>query len=248
MNGKQLAKGWSVMRAAAMALIACMMCIGVAFATTGTQVVKEAGIRAVVAEYVRERTAGLGVETEIRKMAPIGDLKLPAGTVSYEVQAPRSWEGWGRANLALIVRVDDRVQRNIPVTVDVEALADAVVAAHPLARGDIITSDDVTVQKRDISSVNGRVYRSIDEVVGKRVKNAVRANTPLSGASIEKVPLVKSGQLVTIIAESPALRLTATGKARGNGAEGDIIKVQNMGSLKEIPARVIDVGTVQVDF
>ncbi|HMN01771.1 flagellar basal body P-ring formation chaperone FlgA [Geobacter anodireducens] len=219
-----------------------------AFAVPTTQTIPNARVKEAITEFVRQKTDGLGMETALRRVGFQGDLKLPAGEVGFEVAAPNRWEGWGKANLALIVRVNDRVERNISIPVEVEALADTVVASHPLARGDIITSDDVTVQKRDISSVNGRVYRSIDEVVGKRVKNAVRANTPLSGASIEKMPLVKSGQLVTIIAESPSLRLTATGKARGNGAEGDIIRVLNMGSLKEIPARVIDVGTVQVDF
>lgn len=219
-----------------------------AFAAPATQTIPNARVKEAIAEFVRQKTDGLGMETTLRRVGFQGDLKLPAGEVSFEVAAPNRWEGWGKANLALIVRVNERVERNLSVPVEVEALADTVVSSRPLDRGEIISSDDVTVQKRDISSVNGRVFRSIDEVVGKRVKNAVRANTPLSGASLEKVPLVKSGQLVTIIAESPSLRLTATGKARGNGAEGDIIKVQNMGSLKEIPARVIDVGTVQVDF
>lgn len=221
---------------------------GTAFAAPATQVVTEARVREVVADFVRQKTEGLGVETAIRRIGPVPELKIPVGEVTFEVQAPRSWEGWGRANLALVVRVNDRVEKNVPVNVEVEALAETVVALRSLERGDVIGPADVAVQKRDISSLTGKLYRSADEVVGKRAKSAVRANTPLKGDHLEKVPMVKSGQLVTIVAENQAVRLTATGRARGNGAEGDIVMVQNLGSMKEIPARVVESGTVRVDF
>lgn len=219
-----------------------------AFAAPAPQVVSSAKVKAAVTEFVRQKTEGLGIETNLRRIGFQGDLKLPPGDVSFEVAAPSRWEGWGKANLALIVRVNGQVERNLTIPVEVEAIADTVVVLRALERGDVIGPDDVTVQKRDLSSLTGRVYQSVDEVVGKRARVPVRANMPLRGEQLEKVPLVKSGQLVTILIENQAMRLTATGKARGNGAEGDIVKVQNLGSLKEVPARVVDAGTVQVDF
>lgn len=221
----------------------------VAFAASpATQTIPNARVKEAVAEFVRQKTEGLGMETTLKRIGFQGDLKVPAGEVSFDVAAPNRWEGWGKANLAVIVRVNDRVERNISVPVEVEALGDAVVVLRALERGDVIGPNDVTVQRRDISTLTGRVYRSADEVIGKRARMPVRVNMPLRGDQLEKVPLVKSGQLVTILVENQVMRLTATGKARGNGAEGDIVMVQNLGSLKEVPARVIDAGTVQVDF
>jgi flagella basal body P-ring formation protein FlgA len=237
-----------MMRMVAVVVVAVLAVVSLAAAAPAGQVLSEATVKEIVADYVRQRTASLGIETGIRKIGPIADLKLPAGELSYEVQAPRSWEGWGRASLALIVRVNGQVVKNLPVNVEVEALGDTVVALRPLERGDVIGSGDVAVQKRDISTISGRSYRGIDEVLGKRVKVPVRANTPLKGEHLEKIPLVKSGQLVTIIAENNALRLTSTGRARSSGAEGDVVLVQSLASPKEIPARVVDAGTVRVDF
>jgi flagella basal body P-ring formation protein FlgA len=54
--------------------------------------------------------------------------------------------------------------------------------------------------------------------------------------------------MVTIIAENGVFKISVTGKAHSSGAEGDIIRVQNLTSLKEIPAKVIDGSTVQVAF
>ena len=60
--------------------------------------------------------------------------------------------------------------------------------------------------------------------------------------------MIKAGQLVNIIAENERMRISVTGKAKSAGAEGDTITVQNLNSLKELPARVIDAGTVQIVF
>lgn len=236
------------MRLAAVMAVLVLVVGTAAFAAPAFQTIPNARVKEAIAEFVRQKTDGLGMETTLKRIGVQGDLKVPVGEVSFEVAAPNRWEGWGKANLAVIVRVNDRVERNISVPVEVEALGDTVVVLRALERGDVIGPGDVTVQRRDISTLTGRVYRSADEVIGKRARMPVRANMPLRGDQLEKVPLVKSGQLVTILVENQAMRLTATGKARGNGAEGDIVMVQNLGSLKEVPARVIDAGTVQVDF
>ena len=85
-------------------------------------------------------------------------------------------------------------------------------------------------------------------MIGKKARTSLRANQPLRPDQVEKIPLVKSGQMITIIAESGVMRISVTGKARSSGAEGDIIKVQNLTSLKEIPASVVDASTVLVAF
>jgi flagella basal body P-ring formation protein FlgA len=173
---------------------------------------------------------------------------LPSGNVSYEVVSPQEWEGWGRGSLALIVRVDEHVIRNIPLNVEVEVLADVVVTTRSLERGMVVGKGDVSLQKRDMATVPARVCRNIDEAIGKRVRVGTRANSTLRSDYLERPPLVKSGQLVTIIAESDRFRITATGRARGNGAEGETVVVQNLNAQKDIPAVVVDANTVRVEF
>ncbi len=223
-----------------------MVAIGVA-AADGT-VLNEAQVRQVVTDFVRKRTEQLGLEVTIRKIGYRGDLVLPVGAVSYEVLAPRQWEGWGNANLAMLVRVDNRLEKNIPLTVEVEALAEMVVAVRPLERGDVINAGDVALQKRDLAVAPGKVCHALAEVVGKRVRVGMRGNLPVRADYLEKVPLVKSGQLVTIVARNNALYITATGRVRNAAAEGELVQVQNLLSQKEVAARVVDANTVQVEF
>ena len=211
-------------------------------------IVKEAEVRKIISDFLTNRTNGLDIELNIRKIAYSGDIKLPVGKVEYEVVVPRQWEGWGNGNLALIIRVNGHVVRNVPVLVEVEALTDMLVTTRPLERGEVIAAVDVAVQKRDMTGVGGRICRSAGDVVGKRVRNGLRANMPIRSDAVEKVPLVKSGQMVTILLENDAMRITATGQAKDAGGEGDMVMVRNLNSQKYVPARVVDMNTVKVEF
>lgn len=211
-------------------------------------VVREGALRKVVADFIRERTAGLGLDVRIRRIDCQGDVTLPPGRVDYEVIAPRQWDGWGNANLTLLIRVNDRLERNLSIPVEVEALADMVVTVRPLERGEVITPQDVILQKRDLAMAGDRICRTLAEVIGKRVRIGMRGNAPVRDDYVERVPLVKSGQLVTIVLENDVLRLTATGRARSSGAAGDTVLVQNLSSQKEIPAQVVNSTTVRVNF
>jgi flagella basal body P-ring formation protein FlgA len=62
------------------------------------------------------------------------------------------------------------------------------------------------------------------------------------------VPVIRSGQLVTIVAESDGFRMTVTGRAKSSGGVGDIIKVENLASRKQFPARILDSSTVEAGF
>lgn len=211
-------------------------------------VVKEQRIKEVIGDYLLKQKENADIELKIRHIGYKGDVTVPAGKVEFEVVAPRQWEGWGKTTLALIVRVNDSVEKNISIPVEVEALTDMVVAVRPLERGEIVGAADVSIQKRDLATSAGKISRNLDEAIGKRVRMGIRGNAPVRSDYLEKPILVKSGQNVTIIAENDVLRVTSLGRAKNSGAEGDLIRVQNLGSNKDIQARVVDAGTVKVDF
>jgi flagella basal body P-ring formation protein FlgA len=214
----------------------------------GTAVLNEARVRQIVTDYLLQKTKDLGLDVQLKKVGFSGEVALPAGNASYEVVSPQEWEGWGRASLALIVRVDDRVVKNIPLNVEVGALADVVVAVRAMERGMVLESGDVALQKRDLATLPGRTCRTIEEVVGKRVRVGMRGNSPVRSDYLERLPLVKRGQLVTIIAENDKFRITSSGRVKGNGAEGDSVQVQGLNAHKDITAVVVDASTVRVEF
>jgi flagella basal body P-ring formation protein FlgA len=61
-------------------------------------------------------------------------------------------------------------------------------------------------------------------------------------------PVVKRGDLVTIVAETDAIKITTQGVVIENGGKGDMVRVVNTSSKRELFARVKDSKTVEVDF
>jgi flagellar basal body P-ring formation protein FlgA len=205
-------------------------------------------VREAVTAFVTTRTAAMGWDVHLRRISISDSLKLPDGVIDYEVVAPQKWEGWGSITITVLARQKERVLRNIAVRIDVEALADTVVTVRQIEHGTVITADDLALQKRELTQNSRLGIRSIDEAAGKKARTTLRANQPVRADQIERVPLIKSGQMVTIVAENSVIKISVTGKAHSSGAAGDIIRVQNLTSLKEIPAKVIDGSTVQVAF
>jgi flagella basal body P-ring formation protein FlgA len=217
-------------------------------AATYATIDRELQVRELVTSFIATRTAGMGWDVHVRRISVSDAHKLPEGAIEFEIIAPQQWPGWGSVSLSVVARQKERVVRNIPVRVEVEALTDMVVALHQIERDTLISPSDVALQKREITQSSHLSARTIDDVVGKKTRTTLRANQPIRSDQLERQPLIKSGQMVTIIAENSIMRVTVAGKARSSGAEGDSIRVQNLTSLKEIPARVINATTVQVAF
>jgi flagella basal body P-ring formation protein FlgA len=210
---------------------------------------RDAEIRSAVEAYVRQKTAGLGYEIRLKRFSiSSAATALPEGSLEYEIVAPQQWEGWGSTGLAVIVRQGERVLHNIAGRVEVEALAEMAIAVRQIDYGSIVTDGDVALKKLDVSGTQGHYLGTVADVVGKKTRSTIRANAPFRPDQLEKVALIKSGQIVTIVAENDRMRVTLTGKARNAGGEGDVINVQNMNSLKEFPARIKDATTVLVAF
>jgi flagella basal body P-ring formation protein FlgA len=240
-----------IVRRLAIASVVMLLCVSLgqtAQLPVQKQVNRDAEIREAVTAYIKQKTANLGYEIRIKRISFNGNPKLPEGPLDYEVVLPSQWEGWGPANPAVVIRQDDRVVNNISMRVEVEALADMVVTLKQLDHGTIISSTDIAVQKRDVAIVSGKFTGNVSDVIGKQTRTTIKANAVVRTDQVEKVPLVKSGQMVTIVAENAVMKVTVAGKARSAGAEGDIIMVQNLNSLKDIPARVLNATTVQVGF
>src|SRR6185369_8653940 len=209
---------------------------------------REQEIRDVVTSFVTTRTAGMGWDVHIRRITISDPLKSLEGVIDYEIVAPQQWEGWGNISVTVLARQNGRVMRNVTVRIDVEALTDMVVTLRQIEYGGIITAADLSLQKREITQNSHLAARKIDAVIGKKARTTLRANQPVRADQVEKMPLIKSGQMVTILAENSVMKISVNGMAHSSGAEGDIIRVQNLTSLKEIPAKVIDAATVQVAF
>lgn len=208
----------------------------------------EREVKAVVERYLSEKLQGRGWETTITQLSIPQKVRLSKGVRDLEIIAPASWDGWGAVSMALLVRVNGVMEKNLPLRLSVDAKTEMVVANRQLLAGTVLTAGDLSLQQRDVAQAAGLHVRAIEDLVGMKLRTMVRSGAPLRNNQLEKVPVIRSGQLVTILAESDGFRITVTGRAKSAGSVGDIIKVENLDSRKQFPARIVDSSTVEAGF
>ena len=205
-------------------------------------------IKEIVKDFVRRNLPNPRVEVTIKEIRVPEKLVLPGGQVRYEVTSGPRGETLGTFAVGVTFRVNESYERKIWAKVTLEALADAVVTVRALGRYRPITEDDIAVRKIDLSELPANAITDPEEVIGKRTKRAVHSNRVLSTDLVELPPLVKRGDLVTIVAQMEGLKITTLGQVKKKGRQGERIPVLNMDSKKVIFARVLDANTVSVEF
>ncbi len=130
----------------------------------------------------------------------------------------------------------------------VEAEIPVLVAKRPLARHTILSEEDLALELKPASRLPKDVLTNKKEAVGKRLKMSLRAGQLVRAYALEVPPLIKKGALVRIVAEGPGFTVSAVGEARQDGRPGQIIRVRNLSSKREVFARVVDEKTVKVNF
>jgi flagella basal body P-ring formation protein FlgA len=228
----------------------CLFAFAVAgqAATPTSILLPEQEVREAVNRFLMEKLEGRGWEIAIRQLSIPKGVKITSGPRELELVAPSGWNGWGAVSVALVVRVNGVIEKNIPLRLQVDARTDMVTATRQLLAGTVLTLDDLRLQKQDLVQSGGYPVKSLEDVVGKKLRTTVREGTPIRSNQLVSVPVIVSGQLVTIVAENTGIRITVSGRAKSAGGVGDLIRVQNMLSNKEIPARIVDASTVQVGF
>ena len=182
------------------------------------------------------------------KVSEIKGIALAPGEITYEIVPQKGEDYLGATNLLLVFRVNGRVVKKLWVNTHIDVSREVVVSNHLLNRHHIITKEDIRLEKKNLAELPTDVILDPLEVIGKRARRVIDPHVPLRFNFLELPPLVKRGDLVTIVAESDALKITTQGIVTENGCKGEMVRVINTGSRKEVYARVVDSRTVEVDF
>ncbi|MBP2645295.1 MAG: flagella basal body P-ring formation protein FlgA [Firmicutes bacterium] len=134
---------------------------------------------------------------------------------------------------------------NAMLKFDIKAYKNVLVANSNLEAFQVLTTENVRFERRDIGRMTGYIT-DISKVVGLMTHRAITAGMPLNESMLSKPPVVQRGSSVTIIVKSGDSVITACGMALQQGAEGEIIRVQNLNSKKVLNARVVDENTVEI--
>ncbi len=136
----------------------------------------------------------------------------------------------------------------IYVPINIIRYAKVLIMRGNMPRGSILHLSDVTTRRFNISRLSNGYFIDKNQVRGKVLKRSLRRGYILTNGMLDVRKLIKRGDIVTIMASSGALAIRVKGEALMDGRKGDLIRVRNDSSKREIQAVVVATGMVKVSM
>ena len=124
----------------------------------------------------------------------------------------------------------------VPIKISLKKMV--LVAKHPLAKGSLITENDIVETTIDTTLLKHGYFSDRNEVVGHVCKQEITEGHALTPANIKMAFLINKGDQVSIQAVNETLTVSMNGIALNDGSIGEMIRVQNLSSKKIVEGRV----------
>ncbi len=134
------------------------------------------------------------------------------------------------------------------VNVEVQVLLPVLFSTQVIERGDSITAAMLKHQEVDVAKAMRSFYQREEQLIGMGAKRRIRENQQLSQELISLPVLIHRGDKVKVVAGRDGIAASVSGEAQENGAEGELIRVKNISSGKNISAKVLEAGLVTSSY
>jgi flagella basal body P-ring formation protein FlgA len=201
-------------------------------------------IRTAVETFVKSELATQPGERTV-SVSRIDDRLKLARCAKLETHLPPGNRLWG--NLSIGVRCHAPSTWAIHVPVQVRVSNDVLVTTRPLAAGQAVQTEDVQLQRRDITLFAGSALTSFAQVVGKNVVAPVAAGVPLRAEMLRVAKIIRQGQSVQVVAQGRGFRITSEATAMGNANPGQVVAVKTR-SGQVVKGIATAEGVVEVSF
>ncbi len=175
------------------------------------------------------------------------DVSIPPATEDIEVLSFPT-----RPASAMILRVrflgPNGGLRETNVSVRAQLWGEAWMAAQPLTRGHPFDASQLDLQRLDLLRENNAVTIADTKDGDFIFARSIPAGRVVNWRDLQRRPIVQRGQVVEVAAVDSGLSVILKAMALENGAAGDMIRVRNMQSNREIGALVVGEGRAEIRF
>lgn len=142
------------------------------------------------------------------------------------------------AALCAVLPAVPALAQSAPATVSADVLARTVL------RGEVLGASDFTVEQ--IAAARARDALPSGEAAGLEAKRTLQAGTPVRRTDLIEPRAVRRGEQVKIALRSGALLITASGRALGDAAIGEPVRVFSEATNQTLDAIAEGTGAVRI--
>lgn len=198
--------------------------------------------------YLEKEWASVIKDVQVTVLDPAEPITLPASTADWRVVPVRPEERMGRRHFQVVVTVNGKAWKTVDVAADVVAMVDAIALNRFVKPDEIIEEADLKTVRVRVFQLNHAYLVDAGQVIGRSAARPLPMDTPIRAAFLKAPLVIKKGEGVLIEARRGGLAVHAYGVTKSSGQVGQTITVANSDSGKELRAKVVAPGLVQVEF
>ena len=192
----------------------------------------------VVLKHIREANDNKDLKPRI--LAKTRDIFLPRGQVSYAITSKGKYKkDGGYRNYEVEFSIDGEAVRIVTVRTYLKLYKEVFIARDTIRRNQIIEESDLLKVRKNVDRLPREYVTDKDQLIGKISKRTINPSEAIRRNTVSAPPLVKSGDRLQIVFETPFLRLSAPGISMAKGRKGERIPVKNLDS------KIVVFATVQ---
>lgn len=214
--------------------------------TAQSQVLSGQKLVSQAEQYLKERLAGSDVV--ITPGIQPQDMLVPPGEIVFENELPYGVKYNSPTSVSVGITVAGQLYNKAALRFDIKKYEQVAVVSRALAARELINTDNVVFERRDIGRVPPGYFTELNKILGLAVKRQLAPGTAITDSMLEKPILIKRGQTIRIVAQTGHITVSAPGIALQNGSQGQFIRVQNINSKKMITGQVVDEATIQTQI
>ncbi|MDD2902027.1 MAG: flagellar basal body P-ring formation chaperone FlgA [Syntrophales bacterium] len=198
--------------------------------------------------YIKTQNPWPASEINIQMYPQEEPVLLPDNNFTLDVLPPKGQERLlGDVILEMAVLREGRLLKKFKVRAKVTLEQKVVCTSRPVQPQTVIGPNDVHLSLRDVTNLSQRdIFTSAKQVLGRTLAKGAGPQEILTSRHLSHTPLIKRGEMVTVVLNQNGLEITTRGVTREDGYLGRLIRVRNSKSKKEFQAEVVDAKTVKV--
>jgi len=175
-------------------------------------------------------------------------ILVPQDNTTLDCKLPGRKKRIGRVHFVCMLKGSGNIVKRLSLHADVKVSYNIYRPLRSLKMGHVIQPADIELTQLKSDQILRNIISDEADIIGHRLIRNLEEGETILAHMVQKIPLVKNGDRILIIAHKGSLRVTAPGVVRENGFKHDTVRVENLQSRKIIMGTVIDSRTVQINF
>lgn len=200
-------------------------------------IIPQDDITSALEEKIREK--GVDETFSVSYMTQPSEMILPAGTAGeFEITAFNFDVQKDSFNASIVAPSAENPLKRTNVSGRIERLVAIPVLKNSLKSGDIISAHDLDWIELPQGKIASGFILNEKDLINMTPRRTISGGKPVQANDLEHPKMVDRGDSVTLVFDNGIMYLTTKGKALQAGAMGDMVRVSNSDSNKNLQGEI----------